>query len=446
MLAAPAMAATFEFHGDLDNRATVYTDQINFFGNDSGSQSINDDDAPDSFVTTKYRIWFKASTNDDKVYGVYGIEFGGRRFGSSGGGGFSGDGILNETRWAYTDFQLPNVDSKARFRIGLQTIKVNKYFWAETAMGVKFYGDNYYVAWFRGVDTQASDGDDWGDNDLDILIARYDLKMEPVKLGFFLTYFMEDVPSGTIPDLTSFDFLEDWEVKKFPRVDFDLLAIGVDGSWSTATNYGKFFVNWDLIFETGGIDDVTIDGGATTTDLDISAFLLHTDIGLNFGKATVTYTLIYASGDDNSDDNDLEGYVQVDVDASYSIIFNEGGYTNDDYFSERHVIADKGIFVNKLALDYAATKKLKTGIALLYLLLGEDVTLADGSKDDELGFEVDAYVSYKLYPNLTLALNIGYLSSGDVMDEFEVGTSSDVGNSKGDVDILKSTARVRYGF
>jgi hypothetical protein len=443
MVAAPVMAANFTFHGDFDNRATVYTDQINFFGNDSGSQSLTDDDAPDSFVTTKYRMWFEAETNDGKVKGVYAIEYGGRRFGSSGGGGFSGDGILNETRWAYTDFQLPSVESKARFRIGLQTHSVNKYFWNETAMGVKFYGDNYYLAWFRGVDNQAGNGDDWGDNDLDAISARYDLKMEPVKVGFFLTYFWEDIPSGTVPDLTGFNALANYTVKKLPNLDFNLLAIGVDGSWSTATNFGKAFVNWDLIYENGSIDDVNI-GLASPQDLDLSAYLLHADLGLTFGKATVTYTIIWASGDDDPDDTDLDGFMQVDVDDTYSIIFNEGGYTNDDYFSERTVIADKGIFLNKLALDFAATPKLKVGIAGLYLLLAEDVELATGAKEDSLGFEIDAYIAYKLYPNLGVFLNIGYLASGDAMDAFEVGPTA--GDGDGDVDVLKSTARVRYGF
>jgi hypothetical protein len=451
-LAAPAaMAAEFEFHGDLDNRMTVYTDQINFFGNDSGNQSLDDRDAPDTFATTKYRIWFKASTNEGKVYGVYGIEFGGRRFGSSGGGGFSGDGVNLETRWAYTDFQLPNVDSKARFRIGLQTHTVNKFFWQETAMGVKFYGDNYYVGWFRGVDVQASADADWGDDDLDTLSARYDLKMEPVKVGFFLSYLWRDNkdPFADVSGLDNFTgtggTLDDYQIKALPSdIKFDLIAIGIDGSWSTATSFGKAFVNWDLIYENGTADDTSDDGGATIQDLDLSAYLAHLDLGLTFGKTTVTYTLIWASGDDNPDDNDLDGFIQVDVDNFYGIIFGESGFTNDDYFSERHVFGDKGNFMNKLAVDYAASKKLKLGIAGIYHLLAEDVTLATGAKEDALGFEIDAYVSYKLYPNLLLAWNIGFLASDDAMDVFESGPTA--GNGSGDVDILKSTARVRYGF
>jgi hypothetical protein len=460
MVAAPAaMAAEFEFHGDLDNRIKLYTDQQGWFANDTGTASLDDRDAPDTFATTKYRIWFKASTNDGKVYGVYGIEFGGLRFGSSGtvkasGGAFSGDGVNVETRWAYTDFQIPNVDSKARIRIGLQGHKVNKHFWAETAMGVKFYGDNYYIAWFRGRDTEASAGQDLGDNDLDTFSARYDLKVEPVKVGFFLSYLLrsnDNSPFDVTP-LESFTgsggTLDDYAINALPSdIKFNLLAVGIDGSWSTATNFGKAFVNWDLIYETGSFDNATDDGGVTTQDLDLSAYFAHLDLGLNFGKATVTYTLVYASGDDSNEDNDLEGWIAVDTDNFYTIIFGEGGFTNDDYLTERFYLGDKGMFLNKLALDYAVDKKLKVGIAGLYLLLAEDVEVGPtDSKENELGIEIDAYASYKLYPNLLLAVNIGYLVSGDAMDIFESGPSSDVGNGKGDVNILQSTARIRYGF
>ena len=131
-VAAPAIAANFEFHGDLNNRFLVYTDQINFFSSNAASTALDDEDAPDSFASAKYRLIAEASTNDGKVKGVYAIELGALRFGAGGsvgksvGGSFSGDGVNIETRWAYTDFQLPMVDSKARFRVGLQTHAVNQ--------------------------------------------------------------------------------------------------------------------------------------------------------------------------------------------------------------------------------------------------------------------------------------------------------------------------------
>src|SRR4030067_216245 len=62
---------------------------------------------------------------------------------------------------------------------------VNRFFWSETAMGVKFYTDNFYLAWLRGKDqfqNNTSGNQDWRENDLDTLNARDDLKMEPVKV------------------------------------------------------------------------------------------------------------------------------------------------------------------------------------------------------------------------------------------------------------------------
>ena len=448
MVAAPAMAAKFEFHGDLNNRFLVYTDQINFFSSNSSSTALDEKDAPDSFASIKYRMWMEAATDDGKIKGVYAIELGAIRFGTTGvgrhqGGSWSGDGANIETRWAYTDFQLPSVDSKARFRIGLQTHAVNPLFWAETAMGVKFYTDNWYLAWMRPVETQTVGGDSWGDGDFNALTARYDLKMEPVKAGIFVNYFWQDVnlSGGSFTDLSGFEPFVSYSVDSLPSANFSMIAIGLDGDWSTATSFGKVFAAWDLIYENGSLDDVSVDG-VTKTNLDLSAYMLHGDLGVSFGKATLTYSIYYASGDDNETDNDLDAYMEVDTDASYSIIFNEGGYTDDDYFSDKYTIADKGIFSHKLALDYAATKKTKVGVAVLYLSTSEDVELINGKKESELGLEFDAYVSHKLYDNLKVELNFGYLAAGDVLDVFE-GTKED---GKSDIDLWRSTARVRYSF
>jgi len=94
-----------------------------------------------------------------KNQGVYAIELGALRFGQSDypkGDGviYSGDGVNIETRWAYTDFQLPFVNSKARVQIGLIPFCVNHYVWEETVMGVQLIGSvsgfDYKVAWARG--------------------------------------------------------------------------------------------------------------------------------------------------------------------------------------------------------------------------------------------------------------------------------------------------------
>lgn len=461
-LAAPAMAATFEFHGDLNNRFKLYTDQQRWFHNDgSGANVLDDEDAPDTFATAKYRFWFTAASDDGAVKGVYAIEIGAIRYGdSTRGGGFSGDGVNVETRWAYTDFQLPSVASKARFQMGLIPFEVNKFFWSETAMGVKFYTDNWFLAWVRGVDTEASGGDDWEDNDLDSLSARYDLKMDPLKLGFFLSYLWKDCSGQNCPaftdvaPLTNFvgtgSSVDNYQIKQLPgTLKFDVIAIGVDGSWNTKTGFGKLFLNWDVIYENGSVDDVSVDGGATVHDRDLSAYMGHVDVGVNFGAATLTYTLIYSSGDDGEDPNDdFEAFISVDVDNFYSMFFGEGGYTDDDYFTERYYVGDKGMVMNKLALDYALSKKTKLGASVAYLMLAEDATWTNAAgtatfKDDKLGVEVIGYVSHKLYDSLALDWNIGFLAADDAVDAFETGATRD-GSS--DVDIFQSTARVRYQF
>lgn len=449
-VAAPAMAAKFAIHGDLDNRFMIYTNQIKWFGGDSGSQSLDDDDTSDSFGEIKYRIWTEMASDDGTVKGVYGIEIGGIKFGdTANGGAFSGDGKNVETRWAYTDFQLPGVASKARFQMGLFTNTVNKFFWSETAMGVKFYTDSWYLAWLRGASKLTGTGEDWGDGDLDSINARYDMKMDAAKIGFFGSYLFE-TSSGTYADFSGYNPLgkaPGYVIKFFPEAEFSLFAIGIDGSWSSSSDSGKLFVNWDLIYENGSIDKVSFDDGVTTADVDISGYLLHADVGFNFGKSTITFTSYYASGQDPNDtSNDSDAFISVDTDANYSIIFQEGGYTNDNYFTERHYIGEAGMWLNKLALDYKVNEQTTVGIAGLYLMTAEDLQWSVGTStfnESDLGFEVDAYVKHKIYSNLEFALNVGYLMSGDAMDYFETAKTR---NGSSDVDPFACTAHVRYQF
>jgi hypothetical protein len=121
------------------------------------------------------------------------------------------------------------------------------------------------------------------------------------------------------------------------------------------------------------------------------------------------------------------------------------------YFTERAELFDKGLIMNKLALDHQASDKLKVGAALLYMLTAEDINYTDdlgaSQSQDEIGFEIDGYASYMLYPDVELAINAGYLISGDAMDVFEVGPAgSNVKDGSADNDIFISTMRVRYKF
>jgi hypothetical protein len=432
--AGSASAAEVKFSGDLNNRFMLYTDQANMFRTFEsisrlGGANINRDGVEEMWGEIKYRLTVEASTNDGKVKGVYGIELGALRFGfdspadRGGDGAFSGDGVNIETRLAYTDFQLPGVASKARFQIGLMPFTVNSFLWQETAMGVRFTGaagpTDLTLAWMRGVE-----------NFNDALLARADFNItKETKVGVFGLYMRRNPGQDANAPFTT---ASQYQVKILPNVDFDIWTLGVDGG----ATFGNIFVNWDLMYQGGSLED------NTALDRDISAYLAHVDVGVNLGKVKLTYTGWYASGDDNSGDSDIENFMSVDVDRFDSIIFFEGGYTDDNYFTEAPHILDKGLIFNKLAVDFTASDKLKVGGAVLYLMTAEDLILANGQSEDKLGIELDAYLSYKLFKDTEFAINAGYLIADDGMDFFDV-----VGQRDGEgEDVFRSTARVRYMF
>jgi hypothetical protein len=454
--AGSALAVEFKFQGDLNNRFMVYTNQAGMFsGSDTvkgvggvagAAKPIDKDRVGESWAEIKYRLWVEAATDDGKVKGVYAIEVGALRFGNgagiggstrTGGGNFSGDGINVETRWAYTDFQLPGVVSKARFTIGLAPFVVNDFVWNETAMGVQFKGTagaiDYTLAWVRGVESFNNDPKDSKFEDLDALLARVDLKpVKDAKVGLFALY-QRRKPGPD--DIAAFTPATHYQVKLLPAVDLALYTFGTDGSWTTPTSFGNAFLNWDLIYQGGTLDDNTV-------SRNVSAYLAHLDLGANFGKTRLTYTGWYASGDDNRNDGDVKNFMSTDVDRADSIIFFES-YNDDNYFTEAPHILDKGLFFNKLALDYKHSGKLSLGGAVLYLQTAKDLTLGAGKTSKKLGTEIDAYLSYMLYANTEIAINAGYLFAGDGMDAFEKTAQQD---GKSDANVFVSSARVRYKF
>ena len=451
--AGTAAAAEFKLSGDFNNRFMLYTDQGTMFSASETIRSpqrvINRDGIDESWGEVKYRLVVEASTNDGKVKGVYAIELGALRFGNgagiggstrTGGGDFSGDGINIETRFAYTDFQLPGVASKARFQIGLLPFKVNSFLWDETAMGVQFKGTigptDLTLAWMRGRESFNNSPDDDLFEDLDAYLARVDFNIaKDIKAGLFGLYTRRN--PGNEADNAVFNPANQYLVKLFPNVEFDIYNLGTDGS----ATFGNFFVNWDLIYQGGTVTD------NTARERDVKAFLAHADVGVNLGKFRLTYTGWYASGDDDpAATSDVENFMAVDVDRFDSIIFFEGGYTDDNYFTEAPYILDRGLIFNKLALDYQASDKLKVGAAVLYLMTAEDIRYTDDTlvarNEDKLGTEIDAYLSYKLYKDVEFAINAGYLIADDAMDFFDA-----TGQRNGDAeDVFRSTARVRYIF
>jgi len=471
----PAMAAEFTFNGDFNNRFQLYTNQNGFFVAEQQGV-IRDKDVNDNFGEAKYRLWTEAATNDGDIKGVFAVEIGGLRFGEEGKGAeFSGDGVNIETRWLYTDFQIPFVEGKNRLQMGLNSQTFNQYFWAETVMGVKNYGSfdpiDYELAWFRPIETNANTDDNEGE-DLDAFYGRINSKPgDNMSLGFFAMYlYKDDFESRTVtrPDpvtgvvtrVPASQQITDrkYEIKQFARdAEFSMYTIGVDGGYNVVLTPGKLFFKWDAIYQGGEIKNAVfattapgdqsgtpISSPTSRQNFDVNAYFLHLDAGFSWDRSTLTYTFWYASGDDDPDDSDFEGYLAVDVDSFDNHVLFES-LTDDDVFTERHYMLDKGFIMNKLRFDYKATDRLKVGAAMMYMMTAEDIEYIDNNgnsqSEDAIGFEIDADMSYTLFQGLTFNLAAGYLFAGDAMDYFEEDAD---GNS--DEDIFRLMSSIRYKF
>jgi hypothetical protein len=455
-VAGPASAIQYKFSGDFNNRLELYTDQAGLY---SGSETIGTIAAPgariqngtvgETYWDVKYRLTADVSTDDKIVRGVYGIEVGAVRAGNRGavgttnnigggsGGAYSGDGINVETRFAYVDFQLvPN----HRLSIGLQPWNVNKFLWNETAMAVALKGTiapvGYTLGWARGKEFFNSTTRQQQFRDADSFLARADfVPMKDAKAGLFFVY-QRSSPEGQL--LTNDVGGRSHLLKNFAGVQYDLYNIGADA----ALKFGQAFMNADFIFQTG--KSSLIAASSPVVEQDHQAWLAHADVGYNFGAARFTLTGWYVTGDDDATDGDIENFISTDVDFADSIILMEGGYTDDNYFTEAPYFLDKGAIFGKAAVDYKASPKLTVSGAVIYARSAEDFAVGTGATagtETELGWEFDAAVSYKFNPNLELAWNAGYLLAGDAMDRFEVNKDGEA-----DRNIFRTTARVRYMF
>jgi hypothetical protein len=478
-VATPLMAADLAFHGDMNHRFMLYSNHQDWFKG-LRPEALHHGNVEDTYADIKYRLWTEASTNDNKVKGVYAIEMGGLRFGASDsvgkgkGGSYSGDGVNIETRWAYIDFQIPGIPNTSKITVGLQPFKLNSRLWNQTILGVKYTEKigwlQYQLSWLRPHDVANWNNEQLNTDDIDFFSAKYDFNFfqDAFKVSFFGLYGFNDDAGEINPGIIQ---SSKYQVKKFSKdTGLRLWCVGHDGSISSplalpVLGNVKLSLNWDTIFQLGKIknarfyDDIinpdisTITEGDKTFhsqgEFDIYAFSSYLKAGLEIGQAKLTYTGWYTSGDRDPTDDKLNGYMAIDMDAEDSIVLFEGNYADDNIFTNVHYLMDKGFIMNKVAVDYQLTDILKVGVAGLYMRTAKTMKYQDPNLKEsfysvnEIGYEADTYAKLKLYSNLEFAINGGYLFSGNAMDVFEEAA---IRNGVSDEDIYLITSRVRYKF
>ena len=433
LMPGSVFAVEFSFHGDFVNSFRLYSNQAKFFAGDfayktTPTAAIEEDSNSDFFANFKYRLWTEATSDNGAVRGVYAIEIGNIHFGDSKkGGAFSGDGVNVETRWAYTDLKSKH----GRVRIGLQPVKINKFFWQETAPGVHYQNGPFQAAWYRGYELTSTDS---ASQDLDGYYLRYTFQPNTAtRIGIFATWLTSDaLTASDVAEYTAagktLPPLPGHYIKKMTGYDLDLYTVGIDGG----TSWKNWFCNWDLLLQSGDFAEAQ----------DFNGYFVHLDLGTKLKRGKLTYTFWYSSGDDNPDDADIDAFIATDCDtkANISSVVLFEGLAADTYFSATPYIQDKGLILNRIGYTYNVSDKLKIGAAALYLMTAEEIEY-NQFKDDKIGTEVDLSASYKHSSQLEFALEMGYLFTDDAMDYYEVDQ-----DGSADTDLFVINSRIRYKF
>ncbi len=427
-MATTASAFNFEFHGKMwqtiggtDNdqalQSKLKSGKTNYFGysNAAGDEQLNvkgaekksyydilGDDEGNSidFGLTKARLRFEGNTDDGRAKFVYGLEVGSVNWGDKNKGfGLSGDGINQETRFAYAQIQIPGTSQNHYLRAGLQPTKINHWVWTETAAGLTYHGKandaKWMAGWYRGDEDRAGNS-----SDNDYFLVKGSTKItSDFKMGLFGIYV--DAGDEDTYGITDIDFTEG----SHDQYDDETYYLGLTGELN-----GPIFGSFDLIYQGGDIKFDT----AGIQDLDHSAYLGDLTVGYKFDDRFKLYAnFLYVSGDDDYSDSDADNFNSIDVDVKVGIILTKDSLLGDcdRFVTDSPYIMDQGLINYSLTGEYQLNQENHFRAAIRYLQLAEDFALGD----DEIGTELDFWYKYKYNKNVALRFEAAYLFADDAL-------------------------------
>jgi hypothetical protein len=403
----------FSYQGNLNKAGMTKVD-----GTYTLYNVMSDNDSA-TFGLTKARLRFEGTTDDGLAKVVYGLEVGTYNWGDKDKKfGLSGDGVNQETRFAYAEVVMPVIGGKVR--AGLQPTKINQWVWTETAPGLTYHSDfgawKTMAGWYRGEDDTTADIE--GDNDY--FVIKADNKMTPnTTLGFFGIYTALDKIETSLGD----------------EYDGQYYYLGLTGKY----NKGKLFGDVDFIYQGGDIDfdDTAID------DLDRSAWLGNLTVGFKVNdKFKISGNILYVSGDDDDNDDDAENFDAIDVDVKIGTIFFKDSIMSDcdRFISDAPYIMDKGLINYAIQGEYQINGKNYLRAAVRYLMTAEDLELKPNESDDDLGYEFDLWYAYTLNKHVDLVIDAAYLFAGDGADHLAESDNFDSD------DLYKLAAGIKISF
>jgi hypothetical protein len=366
-----------------------------------------DDDSDDSvqYVTQRMRMYFNfiASENLKLVYkNEIDMEWGDASTinNRNDGGGVGGDSVNLETKNVYLEFMVPDTPVKAT--IGLQGITLHK-------------------GWFVSDDFSA---------------ARFDMNFDPVSITAYWAglggLFQNDSTTAAAGENT--DASDDnWQIVAsgaYKAENMDArLSFGYERKPNDTTSLdqpesndlylvmGEFGMSFDMVsfFVIAGKNFGEADGSGadSATNRNYDGYMAHVGVDVALDMATLRGQFIYASGDKEGDFDD--DFQQLTGDTfSWSEILSDG-YTYDRDASLSQIGGSdtpQNMWAVGVGADLKPTDTTTIKLDVYYIGMVEDRTVA-GSKEDEIGIEVDARLTQKIYDNLSLTLLGAYMFAED---------------------------------
>jgi hypothetical protein len=376
-----------------------------------------DDDRDDSvqYVTQRMRMYFNfiASENLKLVYkNEIDMEWGDAAFKNqrNDGGGVGGDTVNMETKNIYLEFMVPDTPVKAT--MGLQGITLHKGWFASDDFAAARFDMNFdpisITAYWAGLGglfqndaTTTADGEntDASDDNWQIVTSgAYKAENMDARLSFAYERRPNDTASADEPDSNDLFMLMGEFGMSFDMVSFDVIG---------ASNFGD------------------VDDGETSRDYSGYMAAFNVDIALDM--ATISVMGFYTSGDDEKlVDADGDGIKETAVgdDDDFQTLngrtFSWAEIISDGYTYDRNAVllqagSDKGpsnMWAVGVGVDLKPTDTTTIMLDAYYIGLVEDRTIA-GDKEDEIGVEIDARLTQKIYDNLSLTIVGAYLFAED---------------------------------
>ena len=398
-LVMPTYAAEMKVNGMWFARAYA---RDNYDGDDDRDDSVQ-------YVTQRMRTYwnFIASENLRLVYKNE-IDF---EWGDAAGvdargdgGGRAGDSVNLETKNVYLQFMVP--DTPVRATIGLQGISSHK-------------------GWFHSDDYSA---------------ARFDMNFDPVNItaywaglgGLFNLQANDSNKPDPIEDTDSSN--DNWVIVGSGAYKAENMDASLSFAYERKANdtttldqpesndlflvMGEFNMSFDMVsfFVIAGKNFGEADGSGADSakNRNYDGFMFDAGVSAALDMATIHGRFIYASGDKEGDfDDDFQGLNGQTF--SWAELFSDGFYTGDRNPANRQIGGSNhpsNMYAINAGADFKPTDTTLIKLNAYYIGMVEDRTVA-GSKEDEIGIEIDARLTQKIYDNLSLTVLGAYLLAED---------------------------------